>query len=105
MSEREVLPYRRTRITIEFEHQGIKFYGGAGYYPDGRVGEIFLSTDKPNSARDIDTKDAAIAASLALQAGISVQTLANAFLRNEDGSPAGPLGKMFQTLLREQVDG
>ena len=102
---REQLPNRRARTPVEFELNGHTFTGGAGHYPDGRIGEVFLSGNKPNSLRDIEVKDAAIAASLALQAGISVKTLADAFLRNDDGAPAGPLGKLFRLLLEAEQHG
>lgn len=99
MSEREILPYRRPRAAITFEHSGHTFTGGFGYYPDsGKVGEVFISAGKPNSARDIDIKDAAIAASLALQYGCPIETLRKAFLRNPDGTAAGPMGQIFDLL-------
>ncbi len=74
------------------------FTGGFGYFLSGKVGEVFISAGKPNSARDIDMKDAAIAASLALQFGCPAETLRKAFLRNEDGTAAGPMGHLFDSL-------
>jgi hypothetical protein len=95
MTEREIIPSRRPRTAVSFEHSGHKFTGGFGHYLSGKIGEVFLSAGKPNSQRDIDIKDAAIAASLALQHGCPVEVLRKAFLRNEDGTPAGPLGHLF----------
>jgi len=95
---RETLPTRRQRTAVSFEHGGHAFIGGAGHYPDGRVGEVFLSSGKTGTHLQIATSDAAIAASLALQHGCHIETLRRAFLRNDDGSAAGPLGCLFDTL-------
>jgi hypothetical protein len=96
MNDRDIIPNRRPSSAITFEHGGHTFTGRFGHYPDtGAIGEVFLSAGKPNSARDIDVKDAAIAASLALQYGCPIETLRHAFLRNEDGTPAGPMGHLF----------
>ena len=98
MTDREPLPNRRKRIPVEFEHDGHVFTGGAGLYPSGEVGEVFLSAGKTGTHLAIATSDAAIAASLALQHGASVETLRHAFLRTDDGKPAGPLGHLFDIL-------
>jgi hypothetical protein len=98
MTDREKLPNRRMRTPIEFEHQGHRFTGGAGHYPDGRVGEVFLSGNKPNSPRDIEVKDAAIAASLALQYGCPLEVMRHALLRDDAGVAAGPLGRLMDHL-------
>lgn len=101
MSRRK-LPNRRKRTPVEFEIGGHKFVGGFGHYEDGSVGEVFLTSGKTGTSLQIMTCDAAIAASLALQAGVSVETLANAFLKADDDAAAGPLGKMFSILLEEE---
>ena len=98
MTEREKLPNRRMRTPIQFEHGGHRFTGGAGHYPDGRVGEVFLSGNKPNSPRDIEVKDAAIAASLALQYGCPMAVLRHAVLRDDEGKAAGPLGQLLDRM-------
>ena len=100
---REKLPNRRPRTPIEFELGGHRFTGGAGHYPDGRIGEVFLSGNKPNSPRDIDVKDAAIAASLAIQFGCPPEVLRHAFLRDDDGKPAGVLGCLFDKLEEHRL--
>lgn len=98
MTQREVLPDRRARTSVEFSHYGHEFVGGAGHYPDGRIGEVFLSSGKIGSHQEIATKDAAIAASIALQFGAPIDVLRHAFLRKEDGTAAGPLGHMLDIL-------
>lgn len=96
---REKLPNRRRRTPIEFEIDGHTYKGGAGHYPDGRVGEVFLTAGKTGTSLQVMTSDAAVAASIALQFGAPLEVLQKAFLRNEDGKPSGPLGKMFDILV------
>src|SRR5437870_3174134 len=62
---RNRLPNRRAAETIASEHAGAGFSLTAGYYPDGRVGEVFLNADRANSLLDFLMSDAAILASLA----------------------------------------
>jgi hypothetical protein len=42
-------PNRRQCETFEFTHAGLDFTLCAGFYPDGRIAEIFLSSRKPGS--------------------------------------------------------
>lgn len=103
---REKLPNRRLRTPIEFEHWQKEFKGGAGHYANGEVGEVFLSAGKTGTELQIATCDAAIAASIALQYGATVEELRTAFLREEDGiKPAGPMGKLFDLLAGGVSDG
>lgn len=46
----------------------------------------------------IIASDSAVAASLALQYGCPIEVLQRAFLREEDGSAAGPLGHIFDLM-------
>lgn len=98
MTPRETLPDRRQRTAINFEHEGHAFTGGAGHYPDGRVGEVFISAGKTGTHLQIATADAAIAASIALQYGAPIDVLRHAFLRTDEGEAAGPLGHLFDIL-------
>jgi hypothetical protein len=97
-NSREELPYRRRRTSIEFEHGGHKFVGGAGYFLSGAVGEVFLHSGKEGTQLSIAMQDSAVAASCALQRGATVSEMAPRFLRNDDGSAAGPLGHLFDLL-------
>jgi hypothetical protein len=98
LTEREKLQNLRQGETIEFEHYGHKFYGRVGEYPDGRPGEVWLSTGKTGTQLAITMQDSAIAASLALQFGCPIETLRGAFLRGDDGKPAGPLGALLDLM-------
>jgi ribonucleoside-diphosphate reductase alpha chain len=92
MSERDRLPNRRLAETFELEVHGLKYTATIGRFSDGRVGEIFLQNHKPGSQSDSNARDAAVAASLALQFGCPLDTLRRAVLRDAAGRPSTPLG-------------
>ena len=96
---RQRLPNRRFADTIEFEHDTgtstLHYVATVGHFEDGTVAEIFLNANKQGTFSDTNARDAAIAASLALQYGCPVTTLRKALTRNADGSPAGPLGHLL----------
>jgi hypothetical protein len=89
---RERLPNRRLAETISFERDGSHYQMTAGYYADGRLGEVFLNADRADSLLDVMTSDAAILASLALQHGCTLETIAHALKRDARGVAASPIG-------------
>jgi hypothetical protein len=101
MPERIQLPPRRFGIAVDFEHDGHNFTGGAGLHENGRIGDVFLHTSKTGQHLQIFMRDAAIAASFALQHGADFNKLRASMLRNEDGTAAGPLGHLFDILAGE----
>jgi hypothetical protein len=92
------LPNRRRCESFEFDHAGLRFTATAGFYRDGRVAEIFISSSKPGSAVEAVARDAAIVASIALQHGAHIQTLRNALTRDHNGGPATLLGAALDCL-------
>lgn len=90
---RRRLPNRREHETIEFTHDGISYVAGVGRFDDNALAEVFLNTVKPGSQAETGARDAAIAASLALQHGASVETIRGALTRLSNGNAAGPLGR------------
>lgn len=92
MKHRDRLPNRRYSENIAFDRDGSRYLLTVGYYPDGRVGEVFLNADRADSLLDVITSDAAIMASLALQHGCSLQDLKHAVKRDSRGAAAGPIG-------------
>ena len=54
--------------------------------------EVFLQNHKPGSQSDSNARDAAVAASLALQFGCPLEVLQRALLRDSRGRPSTPLG-------------
>ena len=112
MSDRQRLPNRRGNITFSFQgHQGQGNYiATVGYFgPEilsadlsavrGRMAELFLACDRPNSTADVLAKDASLVLSIALQHGVPVQALHEAVSRLPDGSPAGPLGRVLDEVM------
>ena len=91
VSTRRRLSNRREHELIDFEHGGIRYTAGVGRFEDGTLAEIFLTTGKHGTAVDVSARDAAVAASLLLQHGCSVDTLRQALTRNSDGSGSGTL--------------
>jgi hypothetical protein len=86
------LPNRRSAISTSFERDGARFEMTEGHYPDGRIGEIFLSADRANSLLDFLMSDAAILASLALQYGCPLDEIRHAVKRDIRGEAASPIG-------------
>jgi len=60
--------------------------------------EVFLQNHKPGSAADLFARDAAIAASLALQFGCPLEVLRRAVLRDPRGAPSTPLGAAIDVI-------
>jgi hypothetical protein len=89
---RNRLPDRRAAITTTFDRDGARFEMTAGFYPDGRVGEVFLNSDRANSLLDFLMSDAAILASLALQYGAPIDEIRHALKRDVRGVAASPIG-------------
>jgi hypothetical protein len=95
---RRRLPNRRAHELLDFEHGGISYTTGVGRFENGLLAEIFLTTRKHSTAVDVNARDAAVAASLLLQHGCSVETLSRALTRNTDGSASGPLARALDLL-------
>jgi UDP-N-acetylmuramyl tripeptide synthase len=102
MTARTRLPNRRLAETFQFEVGGINYVCTVGRFHDGRVAEIFLSNCKSNSTADVNARDAAIAASLALQFGADVETIRKAVCRDGQGRASGPLGTALDRLAAER---
>jgi hypothetical protein len=98
MTARERLPNRRQCESFELRHHALAFTCCAGFYPDGRIAEVFLSSNKPGSPIEAIARDAAITVSIALQFGADLQTIRAALTRDHDGGPATPLGAALDAL-------
>lgn len=107
MTTRERLPPRRYSETLDFTHftptgAPIPHRATLGYYPDGRIGEIFISTGKVGTDVDVAVKDAAILASFALQHGAKVEDLHAAMTRDARGRPEGVLGSLLDLIYTKE---
>jgi hypothetical protein len=105
MSERARLPNRRASSIFELEVAGLRYTASISQFPDGRVGEIFLQNHKPGSQSDSNARDAAVAASLALQFGCPLDTLRRAVLRDAAGRPSTPLGAALDAIAEQDERG
>jgi ribonucleoside-diphosphate reductase alpha chain len=88
---RERLPNRHASEQIAFACVGFKFIATVSRFPNGRLGEIFLTNAECGSDGGVSARDAAVD-SITLQHGVSVQVLRTALVRDSHGRPSGPLG-------------
>jgi hypothetical protein len=98
---RDRLPNRRRCETLEFQHGGMRYTVCAGFYRDGRIAEIFLSSNKPGSPIEAIARDAAVTVSIALQFGADVATIRNALTKDHDGGSATLLGAALDCLAMQ----
>lgn len=103
MTERRRLPNRRLALTFDLEVDGLSYTATVGRFPDGRIGELFLSNHKSNSSADTNARDAAIAFSFAVQHGADPEAIRRALSRDGQGHAIGPLGVALD-LIAEQGD-
>lgn len=101
---REKLPAARRSMIFEFTHTypgaGPRvFTASVGFYPDGRLGEVFIHlVDGKDKSVSVDAHDAAIVISIALQHGADLKSIGRAMLRDADGAPHGCIGSMLDAL-------
>jgi hypothetical protein len=95
-----VVSMRRFR----FKCLNIPFSATLSRFSDGAVAEIFLTNGKIDSHADVMARDAAVAASLALQRGTPLETLWRALLRNPHGVANGPLGAALDLVAGNRGD-
>jgi hypothetical protein len=98
-AQRDRLPTRRASQNITFERANLKFQLTIGIYPDGRVGEVFLNSEHSNSMLDAMAHDAAILASLCLQFGCPLETIAHALKRDARGEAQSPIGVALDLVI------
>lgn len=101
---REALAERRRCETFNFAFQGEKYIVTIGYYPDGRVGEVFINRVMDRTSAKIGMlldgvcRDSAILLSLALQHGCEMETITGAVTRDEDGGASTIVGAILDHL-------
>ena len=101
---RERLPNRRRSETFTLELHGLHYVASFSRFDDGRVAEVFLQDHKPGSQSDSNARDAAVAASLALQFGCPLSVLRRALLRDAHGNASTPLGQALDRIAAEERD-
>ena len=93
------LPNRRPAETFELTFAGLRYTATVGRFADGRIGEIFLTHHKTNSAADLAARDSAIVFSIAIQHGADPQTIRRALCRDSQGRASGPLGAALDIVM------
>jgi ribonucleoside-diphosphate reductase alpha chain len=86
------LPQRRPAETVQLRFWNQSATVTVGYYGDGSPGEIFIDAGKSGQDVQSTARDAAIVLSLALQHGVTVDTIQRAITRLGDGSASSILG-------------
>jgi hypothetical protein len=69
------------------EAGGLQYRATVGRYPDGRIGEIFLTNHKAGSQAGIMASDAAVVASIAIQYGAPLDVIRKSLDAGSTGSP------------------
>jgi hypothetical protein len=103
MSGRLRLLNRRRNESFEFEHAGLRFTLCAGFYRDGRIAEIFISSNKPGSPIEAVARDGAILASLCFQHGCDIGTIHAALTKDHNGAAATAIGAGMAALLATEA--
>ncbi len=98
-SERERLPNRRRSENFTFELNGLRFTATIGRFPDGRIGEVFLTNHKYGNQSDTNARDSAIVLSFALQHGADMNAIRKALCRDSAGRALGPLGAALDLIM------
>lgn len=101
MSLRRRLDNRRASETFNIDVEGRRYKCSVSRFPDGTLGEIFLSNNKSGSDSDCAARDSAVVCSIALQFGAPLETIRRALMRDSRGRPNGPLGVALDLLAKE----
>lgn len=102
MTARARLPNRRASTSVSLECNNLSYTATFSRAADGRILEVFLTNSKPGSQSDFNARDAAVAASLALQFGCPIDVLRHALLRDARGQPSTPLGFAIDRIAGEE---
>jgi hypothetical protein len=92
MTGRRRLGDRRAHELVAIEHGGFRLTVGGGRFPDRGLAEVFINTNKPNTAIDTLLQDAAIVLSFALQHGADAAAIRRAM------APTGPLAAVLDAI-------
>lgn len=103
MTERSVLPNRRSGENFELHHggQNTSFVITTGRYPNGSIGEVFITGSKSGTAFEAVARDGAILLSLCLQHGVPLEIIRHAITREADGAPSTIVGAVVDRLTED----
>ena len=95
---RETLPQRRACENMEITYANVQVSVALGFYDDGRVGEVFMSTRKAGTPVDTAARDTAVLLSLLLQYGCSTKIISRALTADAQGRPEGLAGEVVRII-------
>ena len=95
---RRVLPQRRPAETFNLWLWNQSFTVTVGFYPDGTPGEVFIDGGKTGQDIQSTARDAALVLSLAMQHGVTIETIRHAVTRSGSGEAASILGAIVDAL-------
>jgi ribonucleoside-diphosphate reductase alpha chain len=102
-AERQRLPNRRPALTWDIQVGGLRYTTTVGFYPDGKIGEIFIQNHKQGSQAGVMASDSAVLCSLLLQHAVPLDVIRHALMRDSRGKPSGPLGVVLDQLAQERA--
>jgi hypothetical protein len=100
---RKRLPDRRPSISFQFECDGLRYTCTFSRFANGDLGELFLANHKNASGADVNARDAAIVASIALQYGAPADVIQRALCRDTRGRPSGPLATALDLIAEREA--
>ena len=100
---RERLADRRAAETFAIEAGGLHYTATVGRFDDGRLAEVFLTSNKVGSAAATAACDAAVLCSIALQHNVPLGVLRHALMRDPQGRAIGPLGIALDRIAEEDA--
>lgn len=101
---REHLPNRRYSENFDINALGSHYTVQVGRYDDGRIGEVFIASNRVGSQGDVNARDAAVLLSLALQNGIPPEEIKDSLMHDADGNPEGVVGIIVAAVVEGLKD-
>lgn len=95
---REALPNRRNQESVAFDYESQHWIMSVGRYEDGRLAEVFISSNKSTSGMAAMARDAAVLISIALQHGVPAEGLRRSLTRDESNAPMSIAGRLLDEL-------
>lgn len=102
---RAVLPLRRAHEAFHFWHWQQKFIAGIGRAtPNAPISEVWINTGKSGTQAETLARDSAVLISLGLQYGVPLAAMQKAIMRDADGQPSGPIGKLLDLITDDEKE-
>lgn len=99
---RDPLFARRACENTDIVFNGMEVAVQFGFYEDGRIGEVFMSTRKVGTGFDVQVRDTAVCLSLMLQHGIPPKLMLRSLMVDELGRPEGQAGVIVSKIIERQ---